>query len=266
MTAPRTKVYFASDMHFGSQYHAEPRLVERYFVQWLRAIRDDARALILVGDIFDYWFEYKYVVPRGFTRILGTLAELSDSGVELHLFCGNHDVWMFDYLEVELGATIHRGPKLFLFDDRRFFVAHGDEFDRRNTKFRIIRSIFHSRLCQILYASLHPRWTVGFAHAWSLHSRRSGIRRHSERPSVIDPEREYLVRHATDAIRQSPEDAPDYFIFGHRHILLDYPIADARVLILGDWISYFSYAVWDGDTLTLQQLPSPYTATSPTIK
>lgn len=259
MLQERTKVYFASDMHFGSKYHTNSRMVERHFVQWLHTIEGDARALILVGDIFDYWFEYKHVVPRGFTRLLGALAQLSDSGVAVHLFTGNHDVWMFGYLEDEIGCIVHRGPALFDFDGRKFLVAHGDEFDLANRKFRLIRSIFHSRLCQILYASIHPRWTVGLAHAWSLHSRRSGLKRHQVRPTLEDVSSEYLVRYAVEYTSRHPSDAPDFFIFGHRHILLDHSIGAARVLILGDWISFFSYAEWDGHQLTLKQTQAPYT-------
>lgn len=246
-------------MHFGSQYHKDPRKVEQYFAQWLRSIRDEARMLILVGDIFDYWFEYKYVVPRGCTRIIGTLAEMSDNGVEIHLFTGNHDVWMFDYLETEIGCTIHRAPTTFEIDGYRFFIAHGDEFETNNKKFQFIRHIFHSRLCQVLYASIHPRWTVGFAHAWSLHSRKKGLKKYKVRQIPNDPKTEYLVQFTQQYLRNHSSKTPDFFIFGHRHILLDHPLDAARVVILGDWISFFSYAEWDGTALSLNQLPTPYT-------
>lgn len=154
---------------------------------------------------------------------------------------------------------VHRGPAPFDFDGRKFLVAHGDEFDLANRKFCLIRSIFHSRLCQILYASIHPRWTVGLAHAWSLHSRRSGLKRHQVRPTPRGCfQRIPRALRAVEYTSRHPSDAPDFFIFGHRHILLDHSIGAARVLILGDWIS-FSYAEWDGHQLTLKQTQAPYT-------
>lgn len=256
-------------MHFGAYYHKDPREVERKFVRFLESIRHEAKAIILVGDIFDYWFEYRYVVPRGYTRVIGKLGELADEGVEIHLFTGNHDIWIFDYLPEEIGCQIHRDPTTFTFNGHKFFVAHGDEFVTEDKGFRLIRWIFHNKLCQKIYATLHPWWTVGFAHRWALHSRRKGLRKaeanqarieagyypkedHKYHGSYKGEAEEYLVRATKELIAKAPEDAADFYLYGHRHIMLDLMLTRrSRLIILGDWIHYFSYAVWDGTTLIL---------------
>ena len=164
---PRTTIYFASDAHLGARFHEDSRAVERRLVRWLDSIKDSAIAVWFLGDMFDYWYEYKYVVPKGFTRFLGKVAELADSGVEIHFLTGNHDVWMFDYLPTELGATVHDGPVTIDLLGRRFFLGHGDEVDDRSRAFQLMRRLFRNRFCQWLYAGIHPRWTFGFRlRAW----------------------------------------------------------------------------------------------------
>ena len=233
----RTNTYFLSDLHLGthSVSPAERLDRERRVVRWLDTVKDDASVIYLLGDILDYWYEYKHVVPRGFARFFGKIAELTDSGVEVHWFIGNHDIWIFDYLPSELGVIVHK--------------AHGDGLGRTPFSFRIIRSVFHSRICQILYSAIHPRWTVAFAHRWSSHSRKHG----NDLPYQGE-ENEFLVRYAKEYRRENPSPHIDFFFFGHRHILLDLMIArDCRVLILGDWIQHFSYARFDGEQLFLEQ-------------
>ena len=149
---PRTTIYFASDAHLGARFHEDSRAVERRLVRWLDSIKDSAIAVWFLGDMFDYWYEYKYVVPKGFTRFLGKVAELADSGVEIHFLTGNHDVWMFDYLPTELGATVHDGPVTIDLLGRRFFLGHGDEVDDRSCAFQLMRRLFRNRFCQWLYA------------------------------------------------------------------------------------------------------------------
>ena len=181
---PRTTIYFASDAHLGARFHEDSRAVERRLVRWLDSIKDSAIAVWFLGDMFDYWYEYKYVVPKGFTRFLGKVAELADSGVEIHFLTGNHDVWMFDYLPTELGATVHDGPVTIDLLGRRFFLGHGDEVDDRSRAFQLMRRLFRNRFCQWLYAGIHPRWTFRLAGPSVVASRVSRRRRRNSRGKV----------------------------------------------------------------------------------
>ena len=250
MTA-RTKTFFASDLHLGSPYHDDPREAERLFVRWLHSIEPEAKRLILVGDIFDYWYEYRHVVPRGFTRTIGLLGEMADEGVEIHFFTGNHDIWISDYLPTEIGCTLHREATSMELEGHRFFIAHGDEY-APSRAYAVTRAIFHSRVCRFFYGLL-PAWlTIPFAQGWARRSRERGLRKSRRLPQ---PEiGEYLVRYAeADACERGVE-APEYYLFGHRHRMADHPVGDhSRVILLGDWIKYHSYAVWDGETLTLKR-------------
>lgn len=245
--AGRTLTYFISDLHLGAGYIPDPREHERRVVSWLRSIAPTARRLYLLGDILDYWWEYRDVVPRGFTRFFGALAELADSGTEIVWFKGNHDIWIYDYLPSEIGLIVHDGIMLTELDGRRFLLEHGDGVGRLPWTFRALRWLFRCRPAQVAFAAIHPRWTVGFAHAWSAHSRKKGgyIPKAGVGESLVDFAREYN--------RQAAEKV-DYFIFGHQHIVLDRSLDDgARVVILGDWISHFTYAVWDGTQLSIKE-------------
>lgn len=164
---PGKKIYFASDFHLGARYIENPIEYERRIVRWLDSIKQDAGTLYLLGDILDYWYEYRYVVPKGFTRFFGKLAELSDNDIDIHWFIGNHDIWIFDYLPHELGITIHDGTLITEIGGKRFFLSHGDNVGKRPMTFRFLRKIFRNRFCQYLYAAIHPRWTVAFALRWS---------------------------------------------------------------------------------------------------
>ena len=249
----RSKVYFASDMHLGSPSEGDPRERELRVVRWLKSIRDDAAALVLAGDIFDYWFEYDTVAPQGFVRLLGALAELSDAGVEIHYFTGNHDIWLFGYLEREIGFTLHREAALLAFFGKRFFIAHGDEYETENKSYQRLRKLFHARWAQRLYALIHPDLTVRFARRWSRHSRKKATERYPIVPYKGENE-EYLTRFAKAEARRPGDEAPDFYIFGHRHLLLDLMITRrTRVIILGDWLHYNSYGVWDGEHFLLKQ-------------
>lgn len=245
------KIYFASDIHLGNRYLENPTDVEKKLVKWLDYIKKDAIAVYFLGDVFDYWYEYKYVVPRGHVRFLGKLAELSDIGIEIHLFTGNHDIWMFDYLPEEIGAIIHREPLTINLLGKNFFLAHGDEVGYRPLKYRIIQSIFRNRFCQFLYVSIHPRWTFGFARRWSLSSRKSGLA--AERLKETQARNtKALEEFATSYLQTHPE--INFFMFGHLHILTDKALtAESRLLIIGDWMQHFSYAEWDGKKLALKK-------------
>ncbi len=244
----RTKTYFFSDAHLGARTIDNPRVHELHLVHWLDTIKSDAKAIYMLGDILDYWFEYRTVVPRGFTCFFGKIAELTDSGIEVFWMIGNHDIWIFDYLPQEIGVQMLYAPVEVEIGERRFYLAHGDGLGKLPPMARFMRAIFYSKVCHRLYAALPPSWTVRFAHAWSSHSRKNP----KEPADYMGEKNEYLVTYAKTYSETHPGIA--YFIFGHRHIMLDLMIRkDCRVTMLGDWVRYFSYAVFDGDTLSLEQ-------------
>ena len=245
----RTLTYFLSDVHLGASYIADPRAHEMRVVTFLRSIGPNAKAIYLLGDILDYWFEYRTVVPRGHVRFFGELARLADSGVEIVWFIGNHDIWLFDYLRDEIGIRIvdtDAGGVPVEIDGVHFFLGHGDTFGRQPRSYTILRSIFHNKVCQKLYAGLHPRWTLPFAHGWSSHSRKTNL-----------PEFTPKARTAVEVFaRKLSSDDHDlrYIIIGHHHVPLDEPINDrCRLIILGNWIDLSTYAVFDGNTLELRE-------------
>lgn len=243
----RDKTYFISDLHLGASYIDDPRAHEMHVVRFLRSISQDCRRLFLLGDVLDYWWEYRNVVPRGFTRFFGALAELADSGVEITWLKGNHDIWIFDYLPAEIGLTVHDGILMTELDGHRFLLEHGDGVGKLPWSFRKLRGLFRCRTAQRLFAAIHPRWTVGFAHSWSSHSRKQGGYVPSERAG------DSLVEFARDFNADPSNPKVDYFIFGHCHILLRKPVGnDSEIIILGDWISKFSYAVWNGSELEIK--------------
>lgn len=242
----KSKIYFLSDVHLGSSSHVDGIALERKLCRWFDVARQDATAIYLLGDIFDYWFEYKTVVPRGFTRVLGKLSELTDAGIEIHFFIGNHDIWLTDYLEKECGLIIHREPLSVRLGQHNFFLAHGDGLGDNSRMFLLLRKLFRNKFLRACFAAIHPRWTVALAHRWSNHSRATG--------GVIDylgEHRERLVRYAKEQYKTMPE--TNYYVFGHRHIMLNLAIApQAHVVVLGDWIRFFSYAVYDGESVELK--------------
>lgn len=245
------KIYFISDAHLGARFHTDHRAIEKKLVRWLDSVKETASAIFMLGDMFDYWYEYKYVVPKGFIRFLGKLAELSDSGVEIHIFIGNHDVWLFNYLPEEVGAIIHRDVLTVELLGQRFFLGHGDEIDYRSRSFRLLRKLFRNRFCQWLYAGIHPRWSFRFALSWSLNSRKSELKKNQEL-TYAGEAAEYMVEFAKDYLRTHPD--INFFIFGHRHIMLDLMLTKtSRLLIAGDWMKLFSYIEWDGKELSLNQ-------------
>lgn len=247
------KIYFLSDAHLGAKAHADSVETERKLCRWLDGVRQDAQAIYLLGDIFDYWYEYRYVVPKGFTRLLGKLAETTDSGVEVHFFIGNHDIWLTDYLSKECGLILHMKPFVTERSGKKFYLAHGDGLGDTSRSFRFLRQIFHSQFLRRCFSAVHPRWTIPLAHAWSASSRENG--------GVADymgEDKEYLVHFAKEELLRTPD--IDYFIFGHRHILLDLPVGErSHVIILGDWIRYFSYAVFDGQEVKLLRFEDLHT-------
>jgi UDP-2,3-diacylglucosamine hydrolase len=246
-----SNTYFISDAHLGARHNKEASQTEKALVRWLDSIAPEAAAVYMLGDMFDYWFEYRYVVPRGFTRFLGKIAEMSDSGVEIHFFTGNHDIWMFDYLTEETGAIIHRDLLPVEINGKSFLLGHGDEVDYRSLTFRFLRSMFRNPVCQWLYGGIHPRWTFGFAHRWSHSSRINGLKNTGTYNSAGE---DYLKSFACSHLQTHP--GTNFYIFGHIHTMLDHELAaGSRLIILGDWIRHFSYAVWDGKELSLRRVP-----------
>ncbi len=243
------KYYFLSDAHLGSRVMTDQHTHEQRLVDWLDMVKTDATAIFLLGDIFDFWFEYRTVVPKGFTRLLGKLREIAESGVPVHFFAGNHDMWTFGYLEQEVGLIVHREPQLFTLEGRQFFLAHGDGLGDRNRKFSLIRRIFHSRACQWAFRNLIPvNAGMTFGQRWS----ESNRRRH-ERNAVgyLGEDREPLVLFAKQHAAQHPD--IDYYIFGHRHIVLNLMLPSrSQMLIIGDFMREFSYAVFDGEQISIE--------------
>lgn len=238
------RVYFLSDLHLGAKYFSDARAVEKRVVAFLDSIKHDASEIYLLGDILDYWFEYKNVIPRGYVRFFGKIAELSDCGIKITWLIGNHDIWIFDYLPSELGINIIDGSLETDILGKKFYLSHGDNIGERPLGFRLIRSIFRNKVCQKLYSSIHPRWTVPIATGWSNSSRKKSYLT----PPYKGVECEPLMKFAREHASNNPE--IDYYVFGHRHLLITERVSNkAEVVILGDWINIYSYAYYDGNKL-----------------
>jgi UDP-2,3-diacylglucosamine hydrolase len=236
------KTYFISDLHLGAKYMADQLDREKRVCRFLDTIKDDAAELYLLGDILDYWYEYKYVVPRGYIRFLGKLAELADSGVKITWVTGNHDVWLFDYLRDQIGLTVLYGNTVVETQGKRILIAHGDDVGVQPAMYRFTRWCFYNKVCQWLYASIHPRWTYPIATGWSNENRSrrdpEQLKAISERAAsrLIDFSREYHAGH------------PDVeaFVYGHIHIArVERQQGMPPVLFLGEWISLNTYVVLD---------------------
>lgn len=238
-------VYFLSDAHLGCRALEHSRTHERRLVNFLDAIKTKAEAVYILGDLFDFWFEYRDVVPRGFTRILGKISELTDSGVEVHFFVGNHDMWVTDYLTKECGVIIHLEPCTLEIHNKVFFLAHGHLVESASGGIleRLMMWFFRSPAMQCLARTIHPHLFIPLGYRWARHSH---IHHHEQGDPVFRGEdNERIVVFAKNYLRSHPE--INYFMFGHRHIDLDLPLSDdSRVLILGQWYSLFTYVVFDG--------------------
>ena len=221
---------------------------EKKVVQWLESIYREASEIYLLGDTFDYWYEYRKVIPKGFTRFLGKIAEITDAGVKVNMFTGNHDVWIFDYLPKEIGVEVFRQPVVREYGGRKFYIAHGDGLGPGQLGFKLLKRLFTSKTAQWVFSRFHPNASFSFAHRWSKKSR------HAKGVSIdfLGMDKEYLVMHAMEKLK---EEKYDYFIFGHRHLSLEIELNnESKLFYLGDWIENFSYAVFDGNSLTLKKL------------
>ena len=242
----RNKIYFASDCHLGVPNYERSLEREKKFVKWLELIKSDAEEIYLLGDIFDYWFEYKQVVPKGFVRLLGKLAELSDSGITIHYFTGNHDMWMFGYFPNELNILLYRKPVERIISEKKFFIGHGDGLGPVDYGYKFIKKVFSNKICQWLFARLHPNFGIWLA---KYCSRKSRIANEHVDEIFLGEEKERLIQFVKENEKSTHF---DYYIFGHRHLPIDLKIGDARYINLGEWVNNFSYAVLDEGKIELK--------------
>jgi UDP-2,3-diacylglucosamine hydrolase len=239
------KIFFASDFHLGLEAGGSSSEREKRVVQWLERAATEASEIYLLGDVFDFWWEYRKVVPKGFTRFLGTLSAITDSGTPIHLFTGNHDMWMHSYLAEECGVTINHGEKEIVFNGKKFLLAHGEGLGTSEIGYKILLFLFRNLLIRKIFSAIHPRIGVAIGQAWS-HNSRLGKGEHT---SFLGEDKEDLLRYS-NKVRETRE--IDYFIFGHRHLPMKYDLKNGgTVLILGDWISNSVWAEWDGTELKL---------------
>jgi UDP-2,3-diacylglucosamine hydrolase len=244
---PGKKVFFASDFHLGVPDAASSLEREKKIVRWLDKVRPEAQAIFLLGDIFDFWFEYKHAIPKGFVRLQGRLAELTDSGMPVYFFTGNHDMWMFDYFTKELNIPVLRKPVTMMLGEKKFHIGHGDGLGPKDHTYKALKKVFASPVSQWLFARIHPNAGIGLANYWS---RRSRISNTKTDEVFHGEEKEWLVTYCKET---EAREHHDFYVFGHRHLPLDIKIGDrSRYLNLGEWVNFCSYAVYDGNDLQIQ--------------
>jgi len=248
LATTRDKIYFASDFHLGAPSYEASREREQRIVEWMDSIFPDCKELYLVGDLFDFWFEYKKAIPKGFVRLQGKIAQFSDAGISVHVFTGNHDMWMFDYLPQELGVELHRKPIRKTYNGKEFLIGHGDGLGPGDHGYKFIKKVFASPLAQWLFARLHPNFGISLADFW-LGKSRAANQENDEK--FLGEENEWLAIYCKEYLKK---EHIDYFIFGHCHLPLDLKVGEnSRYLNLGEWINYQTYAVFDGEELKLEE-------------
>ncbi len=245
-TLKKNKIYFASDCHLGVPNYSSSLEREKIFVKFLDSIKSDAKDIYLLCDIFNFWFEYKTVVPKGYVRLLGKLAELSDAGITIHYFTGNHDMWMFGYFPKELNIQIYRSPVEKEINGMKFFIAHGDGLGPADNGYKFIKKIFSNKVCQWLFARLHPNFGMWIA---KYLSRKSRIAKCLSGEEFLGKEKESLIQYIHEKEKFTHF---DFYIFGHRHLPLDIPIENTRYINPGDWMTNFSYVVLDDEKIELK--------------
>ncbi len=241
------RYYFASDFHLGVDAKISSKEREKQMLRWFDLIKKDAAAIYLVGDLFDFWFEYRTVVPKGYVRVLGKLAELRDAGIPVYFFTGNHDMWVFSYFEQELNIPTFRQPIIENLEGKTFFIGHGDGLGPGDHGYKFLKKVFANPVYQWLFERLHPNFGIGMANYWSGKSRSLN----PEPPKFLGEEKEWLVSFAKEEIKKQ---AVDFFIFGHRHIPIDFllPNGSSRYINLGEWLTFNSYAVFDGQDVSIE--------------
>ena len=242
------KLYFISDTHFGVPNEKESKERELLFCKWLDEIKKDASEVYLLGDIFDFWFEYKNVVPKGYVRVLGKLAELIDSGIKVHYFTGNHDMWIFTYFEKELGIQMHKEPITFSFEGKTFMIGHGDGLGPGDKRYKFLKKVFACKFNQRLFAFIHPWIGMGLA---GYFSRKSRLSHNSEDQIYLGDDKEWLLIYCKEEAEKQPI---DFFIFGHRHLKIDKTFGkNSRYINLGEWVHQRNYAVFENGELYLKE-------------
>ncbi len=242
------KVYFASDFHLGAPNKAKSLEREKRIIRWLEMVEHDASDIFLVGDVFDFWFEYKHTIPKGFARLQGKIAELTDKGIKVHYFIGNHDMWVFNYFEEELGVKMYRDNTEFEFNGKKFLVGHGDGYGPGDYGYKFIKKVFANPICQWLFGWIHPNIGIGIANFWSGRSRSANA---GNDEKFLGAEKEWLAIFSKETLQEKHF---DYFIFGHRHLPLDLEVGESsRYINLGEWIKYNTFAVFDGSKLELKE-------------
>jgi len=250
--SPNKKIYFLSDFHLGAPDYASSLQREKIIVEFLDSIKHDAAEIFIVGDMFDFWYEYRKVVPKGFVRLLGKLAELTDAGISIHFFVGNHDMWMKDYLTAELNIPVYFHPKEFERNGKRFLIGHGDGLGPGDHGYKRLKKIFRNPVCQWLFGILPPKVGMGIANHMS---RRSRIKTGFSEETFLGEDREWLIVYCKEVLKKENF---DFFVFGHRHLAVDFRLSrqgaggGARYINLGDWIRFYTYAVFDGESLELR--------------
>ncbi|MEO5591329.1 MAG: UDP-2,3-diacylglucosamine diphosphatase [Chitinophagaceae bacterium] len=244
---PGKKIYFISDFHLGAPDYKSSLEREKKIVRFLDTAMQDAAVIFIVGDLFDFWYEYRTVVPKGYVRILGKMASITDSGIPMYFFVGNHDMWMKGYFEKELNIPVYFEPKTFEFNNKKFYIGHGDGLGPGDHGYKFIKKVFRNPLCQWLFGILPPAVGVGLANYFSRSSRAATGQTDGK---FLGEENEWLIAYSKEISKQQPY---DYFIFGHRHLPIDFSLSNnSRYINLGDWIQYDSYAVFDGTHLELK--------------
>ena len=244
---PGKKIYFISDFHLGIPDHASSLVREKKVVTFLESVRHDAEQIFILGDMFDFWYEYKTVVPKGYVRLFGKLAEITDSSIPVHFFVGNHDMWMNGYFEKELNIDVSHEPKEYEFDGKTFLIGHGDGLGPGDHRYKFMKKIFRNKLSQRLFGMLHPSAGIGMADYFSRKSRAAAAK---EEETFLGEEKEWLIIYAKEKLKEKHF---DFFIFGHRHLPIVHQLNENSVYInLGDWIHYDSYAVFEKGQVSLK--------------
>lgn len=248
MVPKQQKIYFVSDVHLGIPDAEKSLIREKKLVHWLEHVRKDASEIYLLGDIFDFWFEYKTVIPKGYTRLLGKIAEITDSGIPVHFFTGNHDLWVFSYFEKELGVIMHTKPEERIINGKLFFIAHGDGLGTKDTGYKLLKKILINPLSIKLFSFLHPGFGTGLA---LFFSRKSRMANESKDEIFLGEQKEWHILFCKQMITEKDY---DYFIMGHRHLPMEYPIGEkAKYINTGDWVYNFSYVVAESSGVALKK-------------